>query len=633
MIGLAAAILQVGITALGSAEVGRRLLGGRALAEDPLLRRVAETAIGLAVVSWAVFLLVTLGLLSVASLWGLGVVVGIAAILGVLPREPRVALGLPGWFVGPLVLWSAWVAFVAALPPTGIDELIYHLEVPRRMLAAGGMPRFTDNIYAYFPQGADQLLLFGLGVGGEAAARLMHGLFGLLTALAIFGAARPLAGERGAAVGALAFLTVPTVLVIAGWAYVDLYFTLYAFLAVLLVLRTIECRSAGASAMAPAALAGVMAGTAWTAKYTGLQLTLLLVLLLLVDHLLSRRRRAPIEVLPLGAIALALVAPFLLRNLWLTGWPLFPFAALPLPLQEGINWDPDRARLFVAWLSSFGGEAERGLLERAMAPVTVHVQGRFGDLTAFDGRAGLVFLLAPLALWRERRLAVRLLGGFWLAYALYWSMTTTQVRFLLPALPAAAVLLAVAVARNGRWLTAAAGVLIAVATAAGVGEALRADPFAWWSGREGRDAYMSRNVAGYGLYRIAGERLRPGERLYLVNMRHFGYLLDLPEAPGATTFPSAWRADYVFQQYSLGEVLAQAASIDDVAAFFQQLGVTHVMIDQALTFAPGALDSGQRQLLVQFLRRWAVAQASDPRSPEMTLWRLRATAVDGEAGR
>jgi hypothetical protein len=262
--------------------------------------------------------------------------------------------------------------------------------------------------------------------------------------------------------------------------------------------------------------------------------------------------------------------------------------------------------------------------------VMAHLTGRFGDLTAFDGRAGLVFLLAPLALWRNRELSVRMLGGFWLAYALYWSVTTTQIRFLLPALPPAAVLLAVAVARYGRWLTVLSASLIVVGAWAGTNEGLRTDPLAWWSGRETRDEYLERNVTGYGLYQLANETLQRGDRLYLVNMRHFGYLLDLPDAPGASTFPTSWRSDYLFQQYTLAEQLQSADSTDDVAAFFRRLGITDLMIDQAMILSPGALDAGQRRLLVEFLRRWAVMRAADPRSPQMTLWRLRAAPVQGE---
>ena len=79
------------------------------------------------------------------------------------------------WLAGLIGLaYATWVYLAALLPPTGIDELTYHLEVPRRILAEGGAVFFVDNVRAYFPQLAEYMgrgLAAGLAV--QAAEKLL----------------------------------------------------------------------------------------------------------------------------------------------------------------------------------------------------------------------------------------------------------------------------------------------------------------------------------------------------------------------------------------------------------------------------------------------------------------------------
>ncbi len=669
------------MTFLAAAAIGGRVRRRWWQFDHPALAVAVDASLGLLVISYALFVMAMCGLATragtVVLLLFLIAVVAVSALRGdrfsadltqLVQRARRALLdGSAAKFalVG-AALQSVLVVLVATLPPTAIDELIYHLEIPRQILAAGHLPFMPDNIFVHFPLGTDMLFAFGLGVGGEVAARLFHALFGVLTGLAIFGFVREWVPRRLALLAAGLFLTIPSVVVLSSWAYVDLAFTCYATVALMVTWTSVHAARAGdeSGALRWTALAGLLAGAAWTTKYTGLQLVLLLALVSLIERLRAGRASSGThdpagsprseksgksdtsagdsQPIPWGAFVVPVlgalvVAPYLVRNWWITGWPLYPFAAGPFgsELAAGLNWDADRASLLMVWLQQYGALADRTFLDRALAALQVFVTARFDDLTAFDGVIGPVFLLSPLALIRRDRPAVvGWLSGFAITFLFYWAITTTQVRFLLPALPAAAVLLAIAAAvpKTGRWLVPL--LLLAVVVNVGVAarHVLSADPVAYWAGEESREQYLTRRVAGYPLYAEANRVLRVGERVYLVNMRNFGYLFEAPSLADNSALedderagvPRNWSADYVFQQYSLGNALERASTPLDVERFFRERGATHLMIDEALTFGVGGggLPPRERGLVVGYLQTRGTLLLRNPQMPSQSLWRL-----------
>jgi hypothetical protein len=140
-----------------------------------------EIAVGLIVISHTIFVATQLNLLSTLFLKLLFVCLSLltafslfdsnwskllASIRHQLKEKPL------NWGIILLsTCYLGWLVLNTALPPTAIDELTYHLEVPNRLIQTGGQTLFIDNVYAYFPQLADMFFLFGLGVGGEGGAR------------------------------------------------------------------------------------------------------------------------------------------------------------------------------------------------------------------------------------------------------------------------------------------------------------------------------------------------------------------------------------------------------------------------------------------------------------------------------
>jgi 4-amino-4-deoxy-L-arabinose transferase-like glycosyltransferase len=615
MLDVGAALTQVVVTVLAASAVGAWLLGSRFTFPHPAVRWATCAATGVLILSYTILVLVLNGLATARGLRLLFGLLGLAALAwtalqarrasdgpAASPTAPERASGrvegrealrtsLTRW---PIVaaggVYGSWMVLSAMLPPAAPDELIHHLAVPRRMLDEGPTVVFVDNIYAYFPALGEMLFLFGLGVAGEQAARLFHAALGGCAALALYGFSRRHLPFAAAWWAVAIFVTVPSVMAILPWAYVDAIFTLYALLAIVLLLDYFDTGQ-----VRWAALSGVMAGGAFATKYTGLPLMLLLTLIVLIDHAWRRRRDMPVAAIVLASAAVVVAAPYLWRNWSLTGWPLFPFAFGPFDLRPGINWDRDREALFLTLLASYGSSASpagpAGLLDALSAPLLVFVNARFDDPRWYDGVVGPLFLLSPLALAsRHDRARLARPALFAALFVLFWALTIRQVRFLIPVLPLLAYFVATLLHRwRSRLAYALAGALLVASAAAGVNRVLTQRPLAYWTGSEPREAFLDRQLAGHAIYQAANRRLGPGDGVYLLNMRSYGYYLR-----------RRWRGDFVFESWRLSRALSPTATAREVARFFTDQEVTHLLIDEGATAA--SLTAEQQDVFAHFLR-------------------------------
>jgi hypothetical protein len=418
--------------------------------------------------------------------------------------------------------------------------------------------------------------------------------------MGLYGFCRTYFSRGFALLPAAIFLTVPSVMVILPWAYVDLTFCLYAFLTLVALLEFFKVGH-----LKWAFMAGVMAGAACAAKYTGMQFLLLVVLFALVEHLWAKRSGLPAVVAALvaGAFPIAILFPW--RNFHLTGWPLIPFNLGAFQIDSAINWDVERMRLYLRWLSSFGTVAgPQSIWNSLLAPFLVFLIARFKEARFYDGIVGPVFLLAPVLLAREKNKPreVKLLMIFSLCFLLYWAFTTRQVRFLLPILPVLSFFLVFGLARSKKRATLGiVALLVAINFGLGMRQIWELHPFPFWLGLESRENYLRRQLDVYSIYQEANARLGPGDQLYLVDMKNYGYYLNCK-----------WRADFIFEDYQLGRCLDNASTSADVVAFFRSLSVTHLLIDESIVTDPNwGFKPNQLAILREFVAQRAGLLARD----------------------
>ncbi len=321
-------------------------------------------------------------------------------------------------------------------PPINWDSLVHHLVSPDRYLQAHRFTVEFDNYLLFSPAFTEMLFTAGMGLKGDVVPRLVH--FGyLLLTLGALGAFAARYWERRLGLLAVAlFLSFPTAVQISPWAYVDVTLAFYNFAALYALLNWLsqeelgtDGKQVGSAAWGWLVVAGLFCGASASVKYNGVMTPFILGIVLI--WALFRRRLSARHflsgLLVVAGLTLAVAAPCYVKNLVVTGNPIYPMA------WGGREWNEIADR----WLEPAGPETS--LLELAILPWRLTVLGQQGTV-AYDATFSPLFLtLLPLLLLVRRQAAG--LGELMLAAAvgyLLWiasGLIATRGLFL-----------------NGRWL-------------------------------------------------------------------------------------------------------------------------------------------------------------------------------------
>ncbi|MBI4183036.1 MAG: phospholipid carrier-dependent glycosyltransferase [Proteobacteria bacterium] len=435
------------------------------------------------------------------------------------------------------LLWAAVLAIgLASLlqglaPPNTFDSLNYHLPFPRLDVEEGriGVPWDRAMKYAFFPALMGNLTRLALVLADARAAQVVHGLFALAAAGGTAALVLRLGfARRVALLGALLFLANRTVVWQMGSVEVDT--PLAAFVACELVLYMAWRARPDAATMV---LFGLIAGAGAMAKYHGYALVLAFLPVILCD-LAKSPRVLPQLLLGLGAATLA-VAPHSVRNIVLTGNPVFPLFNRLFNPSEAVFFEDAAADLGLG----------NGLAALLATPWAASVL----PMRHFDGMAfGAPYLIAfaPLTLLAPSRVrgALPLVAVVGAYYAEWFWLLSQQVRFLVPVLAPLAALAAAGLAvgwealgsRSLRLSYAGIGLAFALIQAMFVGSyALLRLPVAL--GLTTPAAYHARTPTMTGAFfatcSYVAARLEPGERYLSLLIPHSYYC---PQAPASVHY-------------------------------------------------------------------------------------------------
>ena len=382
-----------------------------------------------------------------------------------------------------------------------------------------------------------------------------------------------------AAVASIA--TIPTSWAVATSAYVDLAVVLFVALAIDALARWWESTEQGWLLRA-ALFLGFALASKFTILYLGVPIALVVMLRLRTAD--EPRRQRIVKEAALAVALVSLVAgPWYLRNWWLSGSPLFPFFLNLWPAHVP-TWDLERSLLYNDWMLHYG-QQPRSLLTSLVAPFRLSLAGKMDSYSNYDGVLGIFFLAGlPLVLAARRHLpsGLKVAAALSLALLVSWIFSSQQLRYLLPALPAAAVSIAFAAqkwtaasqTRRSETLLGAAFVVIFLSNLFVVGSLFQSLGPTWVVlGREGRQEYLSRHLAYYSLYQMANATLPADSRIWLVNLRNDTYYLER----------SAFSDDF-FEHWTLAQFIAESSSVDELTDKARRLGVTHLMVRYPIFF-------------------------------------------------
>jgi hypothetical protein len=547
---------------------------------------------GVAVISYSSFLLALLGIYrptSVALLIAAALIAGAAGVRRNWPgaltfRTVHWTRRDAPWLA--LIVVALGYGLVAALAPEKeYDALWYHLYLPHVWLEAGHPVDLLEEFVSLYPLTWELVFAAAMTLGGPVGAKLLHfACLPLLGTVVWLGARRFLPGLSAPAAVALV-VTTPTVLWESSTAYVDLALTLHAAAAVYALARFAEERERGWGAMA-----ALQFGLAAATKHLGVILAAIALALYVLWAVRSHRslRRALGHALVIGLTAALVPSPWYARSWVASGNPVFPemfdvFGAAPPE-----RWDAAAERSLDGFKSRFGMGRSPGDLATLPWDVTVHG-------AAFKGALGPIFLIlipGVLCAPRFRREVPWLTAGV-VAYVAVWAspVSSYQMRFLVPIVPALALLAAAAfevlaqrAAQPGTrspTLLAASVLLLGLLNlppftpfheadrqgwSGWLTHVLRVPPLRVVIGREAEASYLAREVASFRAWQWINANL-PGDVRVLTTTGGDQLYARRSRIPHDATIASraVWVGDRDF---------------DPAVASLRHLGITHVLFDQ-----------------------------------------------------
>ncbi len=478
------------------------------------------------------------------------------------PKQKWGAIGLVS--LAAIVIVFALAIPYALSPVVQSDALRYHVAAPAQWLREGRIQYLPHQAFSNFPFLGEMLFMLAMAPGGYAAAQVVHlgmllvclGLI-FLTALRWMGWSGTGKARGQALAAAAGFATIPSVAIIAGWAFIDLFMAAY-FLGFTLV---------GAAALARPgrrrdAVLGFMIAGALSVKYSMLPLMGLLGVawFVLSFQLKAKSGRSADSqssfrsgfrsALLVAFVGLALASPWYIRNAAWTGDPFYPLAIGHFPSAD---WSAENERFYLAKAGEKGFKIEglarpaAAALELLITPYTVtyrsdlfegHVIGPLPLIGLLIGLAGLMARTRHPGL-KPRLFLMTCLTASWI----FWFATYQATRMLFPTIGLVLAWAATAAAgierRLGLWaacgLRAVVGAALLLALTIdimlliipnGRGTA-NADAIATGLGFERREAYLARSVGYWQMARQLGRTVAPGETALLIG-EHRPLYFDMP---------------------------------------------------------------------------------------------------------
>ena len=511
-------------------------------------------------------------------------------------------------FVAAYVLHVLWIILLASVPPVSRDALTHHLAVPKLWVESGGIHERPDIVFSYYPQLLDVFYMLPVALGHDIAAKYLHFLFALLTALLIFLFVRRRIGPSWAALGGLLFLTLPLIVKLSVTVYVDLGLVFFTTAALFSVATWLE--DTGRTRWL--VLAGVCSGLALGTKYNALVSFLVLSLLLPFFYLYRRedQHAEQLNAVKFGVLFVALsmlvFSPWLIRNYSLTGNPLYPLAqgvfahdAAGLTSSDETT-DADAHVRAVLRERSLNKEKPLGpLLTRRlvheeslpytlMIPLRVFFEGQDDNPKYFDGRLNPFLLLLPLAfLVLAKRSGFRhrdppLFGVYvMLIIVLVFLLKDMRLRWIATIVPPLVVLATYGLwaiheqlaKRLGPtpWVNAATGLIIGIYFVPNLlyAHALfgKIDPVPYVTGKQDYATYVRQHRPEYAAIAVANQIVPPGRKilgLYLGSRRYY------------------FSADAILVNEVFTSVAERSASGDAIADRLLDLGYSHLVVHTGL---------------------------------------------------
>lgn len=572
----------------------------------PIEAFVFASALGSIITSTLITCLAFIGQVSPSTCWAVLAILlasGLGSLRGsqqwnfksgsiFLPSSPlKIAIQI---ILAALVLLSLSLALA---PAFATDALVYHLAVPKAYLEAGGIINLPNNIFSFYPQHMELLYLFALALGTDHLAQLTG--LGIVFLLLI--ALHQYYRQKGSATYALlvpaVFLSTPAFFNVAYSAYVDLQTAAYAFMAFYAWENWLSRKQTGWFY-----LMTVFVGAALATKLTAIiALPIALLAVVLQGETSPKKVFGQCCILALGA--LLFILPWWGRNYFFTGNPFAPFFMQLFGGGQGMNWDITRSFQHFQYFSSYG--MGQGILDFFLLPINLTFFGQSHSLN-FDGQIGILYFLLLPALFGLRRQSLPMVAAF-LMFMVFWFTQTQQAHLLSTPFAFLTLLL---VKGLEEWLSSQSGktknkgetFLLAVLALGLIFNTFliaktwaRIQPLPYIFQQESREPFLMRQIRSYPVYLSANHLVEKNEKILLVYMRNFGFLMDKP-----------FFSDSVFEDHTLKKIIDEEVYAGDIINRLKSMGITHILFNHKFVFGEDStFSAGEKGILKNFLAHHA----------------------------
>ncbi|MBU2573118.1 MAG: phospholipid carrier-dependent glycosyltransferase [Elusimicrobia bacterium] len=544
---------------------------------------------------FSVFMIV-LGVSGLLYPWAVAVPLLALAVYGVYDLAKRPPAGGQFWpkrlelsdmAVLALLLFSLLFNLAGALgPEIFYDSLVYHLAVPGFYAIKHKITQMSYNLYSNLPLTHGMLYTAALLVKDEILAKLINYSALVFTAAAVLAAGTRYLSWRAGLWGALIFYTVFHTMATSWTAGTEALLTFFSVASLYALLNHKEeekpaRREPNQRRFGNLAggkwlwLAACFAGLAMGVKYTGLFPALGVML-----AYAYKARKTPLiaarDLAVFTLIASFFVAPWLIKNYVYKHNPVYPFATGVFGLDAAS--DPAKVEGFLGETRQMG---ELKLKDWVMHPwnITIGKAGNseyFSPLFLFLLPFGFMLAVSPPAGGG----ALTVLWLYFLTVWLTWSCASTMVRFLMPAYPAAGLLMAHYLFSGAphKALKGALKAVVILSCLCGV----------YWSalvfytqgrykpvlGQVSKKEYLSRTQPGYPYSHYAAMQ----------------FINDKPGAAGKTLIVGDGRSFYMKKDFIVSSVFDKTPLVEYAAAsntgeeMYERMkadGITHLLLNVA----------------------------------------------------
>jgi hypothetical protein len=504
------------------------------------------------------------------------------------------------------------------LPPTATDAIIHHLAIPKLWILNGGLYEIKWSVFSYYPMNVDLLYLIPLYFHNDIIPNFIHMGFGIGTSWLIFLYLSNNFSRAGGLLGVLVFLSTPIVLRMSTVAYVDLGLTFFTTAGILAYLHW---RNNGYNENKWLFISAIAMGLALGTKYNALIAWFFLMLGIIFFY--SRDKKTQWPAVRYGGIffliSLLIFSPWLIKNLILTGNPLFPlFTGF---FSTNVNSIASDGNIY----SVVSGDAYMGMFKyRAMLygeniwetliiPLRFFFQGQDYSDRYFDGVLNpILIIMLPFAFmnksFQKDKIIFVLFSAFFILITFF--LDELRIRYILPTIPFFSILTVMGVMNILNWSKEKtipsryffAGILLLILISLGAKNVLylknyfyKLQPIKFICNMETKDEYLNRHLKSYAAISYINKHAPRDAKVRLVFLAGRGYYLD-----------RIYEDDTSFGMNFIGNLVSHSNDDKIFHKYLYSFGYTHLLIRQDL-FIKYLHDNYSRESVTRLFRQMSMA--------------------------